>query len=87
MFYVYVLISTKDGDTYIGSTKDLKKRLAEHRAGYVDSTRNRRPLKLAYYEAYAAEDDARAREKNLKLRGQARTGLIKRIRTSLLRSR
>ena len=66
MYYVYTLLSDKDGHLYTGSTNDLKRRLKEHNTGGVNSTKNRRPLKLIYYEACINEDDARQREKYLK---------------------
>jgi putative endonuclease len=83
MFYVYVLISLQDKELYIGSTNNLVKRLEEHNSGKVPATRPRIPLTLVYYEAYAAEKGAREREAQLKLRGQARAQLIKRLRSSL----
>ena len=86
MFYVYVLKSLEDDELYIGSTNDLKRRVNEHNSGKVTSTAPRRPFKLLYYEAYTAEGDARSREKNLKLRGQARVHLLKRLTESLLQS-
>jgi len=52
MFYVYVLQSLKDGNLYIGKTKDLRKRLKKHLNAEVPSTKYRLPLKLVYYEAY-----------------------------------
>ena len=84
MFYVYILKSKKDSELYIGSINNLKKRLAEHNSGKVESTKQRKPFVLVYYEAYLAEDDARKREAALKLRGQARQHLRKRIQKSLL---
>ena len=84
MFYVYIMKSKKDSELYIGSTNDLKRRIREHNVGKVFSTKPRRPFYLIYYEAYLAEDDARRRESNLKLRGQARRQLLKRIQKSLL---
>ena len=66
MYYVYVLISEKDGKLYTGSTDDLRRRIAEHSAGYSKSTMHRRPLKLIYYEACLLESDARRREHYLK---------------------
>lgn len=83
MYYMYILVSTKDKNLYIGSTPDLRRRLAEHNAGKVFSTKPRRPFKLVYYEAYLAEKDARGRESALKLRGQARIQLVKRFENSL----
>ena len=66
MYYTYVLRSMKDKDFYTGSTKDLKKRFEQHNKGLVQSTKNRRPFKLIYYEACIQEADARKRERYLK---------------------
>jgi len=66
MFYVYALISQKDGQFYIGFTEDLKKRLAQHKEGVCRSTSNRRPFELIYYEACRNRKDALHREKYLK---------------------
>ena len=83
MYYVYVLKSKKDNDMYIGSTSDVQKRLVEHNRGMVYSTKPRRPFGLVYYEAYAAEQDARMREAKLKLRSRAFEQLKRRIDGSL----
>jgi len=66
MYYTYVIQSKKDSRFYTGSTRDLRKRLSEHNAGRVFSTKNRGPFELIYYEACLNEQDARAREKYLK---------------------
>ncbi|OGI26649.1 MAG: excinuclease ABC subunit C [Candidatus Moranbacteria bacterium RIFOXYB1_FULL_43_19] len=66
MFYTYVLLSGKDRNFYTGYTKDLKLRFERHKKGQVDSTKNRRPLKLIYYEACLNQQDATHREKYLK---------------------
>lgn len=84
MHYIYVLRSNKDNELYIGSTNNLKRRFREHNDGQVPSTKSRKPFELVYYEAYKAESDARNREKQLKLRGRVRNGLIKRLSESLL---
>lgn len=84
MFYLYVLKSKADKKLYIGSTKDLKKRLALHNLGKVFSTKLRRPLELIYYESYKSEGDARRREHNLKLRSRALAQLKKRMQESLI---
>ncbi|PIZ96105.1 MAG: excinuclease ABC subunit C [Candidatus Magasanikbacteria bacterium CG_4_10_14_0_2_um_filter_33_14] len=65
-FYTYVLKSEKDGNLYIGYTKNLKNRFEEHNSGLVKSTKDRRPMDLVYYEACLNEKDAIAREKQLK---------------------
>ena len=83
MNYVYVLKSSVDNNMYIGSTTDLKRRFKEHNSGKVESTKNRRPLELVYYESYKSENDARKREHNLKLRSRAFQQLKKRISDSL----
>ena len=83
MFYLYVLKSAKDSKSYIGSTGDLRKRVAEHKAGKVQSTKPRLPLELVYYEAYKDGKDARLREASLKLKSRAYAQLRKRIRRSL----
>ena len=51
---------------YTGYTKDLKKRIEMHNNGEINSTMNRRPLKLVYYEACLNQQDATRREKYLK---------------------
>ena len=59
MNYVFTLLSEKDRHFYTGATNDLKKRFEEHQKGRVNSTKNRRPMKLIYYEACINEKDAR----------------------------
>lgn len=66
MFYVYILLSLKDGKLYTGFTPDLKLRVEKHQKGYVKATKARLPVKLLYYEAYESELDARRREIFLK---------------------
>ncbi|MBA3724025.1 MAG: GIY-YIG nuclease family protein [Candidatus Levybacteria bacterium] len=66
MFYIYILKSLKDNKLYTGFTSDLRKRLKEHQYGNVESTKNRRPLELIYYEAYKEKKGALLREKYLK---------------------
>ena len=56
----------KDKKFYVGYTNNLKKRFDQHNKGEVMSTKNRRPLKLVYYEACLNEKDALHREKYLK---------------------
>jgi predicted GIY-YIG superfamily endonuclease len=52
MYYVYLLKSKKDSGFYIGYSSDLRRRFTEHTEGRVESTKNRRPLELIYYESY-----------------------------------
>jgi len=83
MYAVYIIRSLKDKNLYIGSTKDLKKRLFEHNSRKIFSTKNRTPFELIYCELYKSEKDARHREQNIKLRSNAFSQLKKRIRDSL----
>ena len=65
-YYVYVLVSEKDRNKYVGYTSDLKGRLVRHNEGRVRSTRNRLPMKLVYFEGCLDREDATRREKYLK---------------------
>lgn len=75
--YTYVL-KCGDGDLYIGSTSDLKRRVAEHATGRCSSTHKRLPVELIYYEACRSIDAARQRERQLKT-GFGRGYLRKRL--------
>jgi len=65
-YYVYVLRSEKDHMFYVGFTHNIQQRVAEHNNGRVSSTKNRRPLKLIYWEGCLNRIDATNREKYLK---------------------
>ncbi|HNU96085.1 MAG TPA: GIY-YIG nuclease family protein [Candidatus Magasanikbacteria bacterium] len=80
MYYVYVLKSTKDQRFYIGFTKDLKNRVKEHNAGEVKSTKDRKPMKLIFYEAFLEKQDALRRE------GYFKTTKGKKVLRLMLRS-
>jgi len=66
MYYVYVLESIKHGDSYIGYTNDLRRRLKEHNQGLNKSTKPYLPWRLIYYEACLNEIDTQRRENTLK---------------------
>ena len=66
MYYTYVLQSMKDGDFNTGTTENLKLRFEQHNNGFVESTKDRRPFKLIYYEACLDQNDAAKREKYMK---------------------
>jgi len=66
MYFVYILVSEKDSRRYIGSTKNLERRLVEHNSGVVKSSKNRRPLRLLYYETFELKSDALIRERAIK---------------------
>lgn len=65
-YYVYVLLSQKDGKKYTGYTSDLPLRFEAHQKGQVPSTKYRRPLKIIYFEGCLTQKDALKREKYLK---------------------
>ena len=77
MYYFYVL-ENSEGKLYFGSTNDLRRRLSQHAKGHTQTTRKSK-WTLVYYEAYRAEDDARRREDQIKLHGQAKRQLKGRI--------
>jgi len=65
MYYVYIL-RLNNNQLYTGYTSDLKRRIAEHKAGQSEFTATRLPVELIHYEAYMLESDARRREHFLK---------------------
>lgn len=83
MFYVYITKSMKNSQLYLGSTNNLRRRLAEHNSGLSSYTKKYMPYTLVYYEAYRSEEDAHKRESNLKLRANALNQLKRRIVASL----
>ncbi len=76
---VYVLESLKDNKRYVGFTTNLKKRIKDHNAGNVFSTKFRRPFKLIYAEICLNLEDAVRREGYLKTTG-GRRFLAKRLK-------
>jgi putative endonuclease len=66
MHYVYILQSKKDNKFYTGYTSNIKLRFEQHQKGKVYSTKNRRPLKLIYFEGCINRADGTHREKYLK---------------------
>ena len=67
MFYAYILRSLSNTDQrYIGSTADLKSRLAKHNKGDVPHTAKFRPWKVEAYFAFETKEKAAAFEQYLK---------------------
>jgi putative endonuclease len=64
--YIYILLSLKDKKTYTGSTDNIPKRIQEHFAGKVKSTKYRRPLRLIYQKEYKSLQETRYMEKYYK---------------------
>lgn len=66
------LLRCADDTLYCGITNDLDKRLAAHNAGEgAKYTRSRRPVLLAYSEAYADRSAASKREREIKTLSRA----------------
>lgn len=65
MAYTYIL-ECNDGSYYVGSTKNLQRRLRQHQRGKgAKYTRSHAPVKLVYFEEYDSLADAYHREKEL----------------------
>ena len=83
MYYTYVLVSLKNKRLYVGSTNDLKRRFEEHNQGRGGIyTKNNRPFKLVFYEAFLVKEDASRQEKFYKS-GYGREVLKEKIKESL----
>ena len=65
MAWMYIL-ECADGSYYVGSTKDIERRLWEHQSGLgAKYTSRRLPVKLVYSEEYERVSDAFYREKQI----------------------
>ena len=65
MWYVYFLELT-NGDIYVGSTNDLRRRVKSHGDGQVVSTKSHLPVTLKSYVAVETEAVARSLERYFK---------------------
>lgn len=61
MWYVY-LLELNNGDIYVGSTNDLRRRFTSHQQGQISSTSKYRPVMLRSYVAVQDEKTARSLE-------------------------
>ena len=71
-YTVYILLSKKDKNLYVGCTQNLQKRLKAHDDGAVRTTRNRRPLVIIHAERFNDKASAFNRERYLKSLWSAR---------------
>lgn len=62
MYYVYVLQSLRNDKFYIGYTRDLRRRIEEHKSGKSHTTKRMLPIRLIFYESYLNKTDAIRRE-------------------------
>ena len=65
-YKVYIIKSESHGNRYVGSAKDVEKRVSEHNNGKCRYTKGRRPWKLIAIEEFETRSDAMKREKFLK---------------------
>lgn len=66
MITVYVLKSITNCSRYVGMTEDLDRRLKEHNAGKMKSTKAFKPWEVVYQEIVDSRAEGRKREKYLK---------------------
>lgn len=66
MYYVYILISLKNGRYYIGQTRNIDERLKRHNSGRVRSTMPYIPWELVYSESFNSRNEACKRELEIK---------------------
>jgi predicted GIY-YIG superfamily endonuclease len=66
MYYVYILRSVNFDQTYVGFTKDLKKRFTDHNYGRSRHTKKFKPWRIVTYIAFDEECRARSFEKYIK---------------------
>src|SRR5947209_10003870 len=66
-YFVYILASRYKGTLYVGVTRDLSRRVEQHRGGAVAGfTRQYKVHRLVYFEQFESILEARARERVLK---------------------
>ncbi len=65
-FYIYILKSDSSDKSYIGHSKDLDNRVAEHNNNKNKATRNKGPWRPVFHEVFDSRSDAMKREKHLK---------------------
>ena len=80
-YYVYMLkLISKKSITYVGYTKDIKKRISLHNSGKGAKFTRGRKWKLVYKEKFSSKNKAILREyyikKNRKLRNEIKKNFI-----------
>ncbi len=67
MYFVYLITNKPYGTLYVGVTRDLVKRIYEHRSGFVEGFSKQHDLgHLVWYEAHESVIAAIEREKKIK---------------------
>ena len=66
-FFVYILVSASGNALYTGATRELRKRVNQHRVGNMGAhTQKYRIRKLVYFEMHETLEAALVREKRIK---------------------
>lgn len=80
MVYHTYIVKCSDGSFYTGIATDLKKRLRQHNGllkGGAIYTRNKRPVKLKYWEEFKTRSEALKREYEIKqMKGEVKAKLL-----------
>ena len=67
MVYSVYILASANGVLYVGVTRDLERRMGEHRRGDLPGfTREHEVYRLVYFEGFQSVRSAIAREKELK---------------------
>ncbi len=61
-YCVYILFSPDSVRTYVGQTEDVDRRVGQHNAGKVRSTKAYRPWTLFHVEFFGTRQQAKERE-------------------------
>lgn len=65
--YVYILASRRNGTLYVGVTRELPKRVWQHKEGLVEGFPRQHDVKLlVWYEVHGSMVEAITREKQIK---------------------
>ena len=78
-YFFYILQSESDGTYYTGHTQNLVTRLKQHNKGKSTYTSRHIPYKLIYSEVFSTRQEAMAREKEIKKRGNTKSFLKVRV--------
>ena len=66
MSYCFYILECRDKNRYYGHTNNLAERLKAYNKGHVKSTKNRKPVKLVYFEVCNSRSEAFRREQRCK---------------------
>ncbi len=69
-YFTYILVSSRNGDLYVGSTENIENRISLHNKGRVRSTKSSRPWKLLEVHSFKTRGEAFRCEKFLKTHQQ-----------------